>query len=182
MRLNDKLITSFEYEEKEYNIDLTFDNVLDVFDVLADKELRDIEKIDICLELLLDESVEEDNIVLWNYIYDEFIMIKVNKPIEYDLKGNPMPTMEEDEEGSFIDLEKDAEYIYTSFMQAYNIDLYQEQGRMHWHKFKALLNGLPSDTIMQRIIQIRVWKPSKHESSEYKEQMKKLQNSYRLED
>lgn len=182
MRLNDNLIASFEYRGKEYSIDLSFDNVLDVFDALADKELRDIEKIDICLELLLDESVEEDIVELWNYIYDEFIMIKVNKPIEYDLKGNPMPTMEEDEEGSFIDLEQDAEYIYTSFIQAYNINLYKEHGKLHWHEFKALLNGLPSNTIMQRIIQIRMWKPSKHEPAEYKESMKKLQKIYTLEE
>lgn len=180
MKLNDPLITSIEFENKKYNIDLSFDNVLDVFEVLSDDYLRDYEKIEIALKLLLDEEIRD--IELWEYIYKEFILIETKQAIEYDLKGNPMPTMEEDEEGSFIDLEQDAEYIYTSFMQAYNIDLYQEQGRMHWHKFKALLNGLPSDTIMQRIIQIRVWKPSKHESSEYKEQMKKLQNSYRLED
>lgn len=181
MKLNDPLITSIEFENKKYNIDLSFDNVLDVFEVLSDDTFRKLEKAKIALELLLDESVEENVIELWSYIYDNLIKTEDKQSIQYDLKGNPMPTMEEDEEGSFIDLEKDAEYIYTSFMQAYNIDLYQEQGRMHWHKFKALLNGLPSDTIMQRIIQIRLWKPSKHESNEYKEQMKKLQSSYRLE-
>jgi len=181
MRLNDLLITSFIYDGKEYNIDLAFDNVLDVFDVLGDATLRDYEKISICLELLLDESIENNVIELWNYIYKEFIEIKHKQPIEYDLKGNPMPIQEDDEEDSFIDLEQDAEYIYASFMQAYNINLYKEHGSLHWYEFKSLLNGLPSNTIIQKIIQIRMWKPSKHESTEYKENMKKLQKIYALD-
>lgn len=182
MRLNDPLITSFIYEDEEYNIDLSFDNVLDVFEVLADEILRDLEKAEIALELLLDETVKENSLELWNYVYEEFIVMKTKQPIEYDLKGNPMPIHEDDEDVRLLDLDQDAEYIYASFMQAYDMNLYRQQGKLHWHEFKALLNGLPSDTIMQRIIQIRMWKPSKHESSEYKESMRKLQKVYALDE
>ena len=181
MRLNDPLVTSFVYEGKEYNIDLAFDNVLDVFDVLSDNTLRDYEKAEICLELLLGEQEYEQSVGLWNHIYENYIEIKREQHIEYDLKGNPMPVKEEDGK-HVIDLERDAEYIYASFQQAYGINLFEQQGRLHWHEFKALLNGLPSDTIMQRIIQIRMWKPSKHESNEYKENMRKLQKIYALDD
>lgn len=181
MRLNDLLITSFEYEDKEYNINLAFDLVLDIFDILKDDELRDHEKAEICLELLLDEPPKENLIELWNYIHENFIKIETRQAIQYDLKGNPMPQMEEEDSDPVLDIEQDAEYIYSSFMQAYNINLFKEQGKMHWHEFKALLNGLPSNTIMQRIIQIRVWKPSKHESQEYKESMRRLQKIYALD-
>lgn len=181
MRLNDLLITSFEYENKEYNINLAFDLVLDIFDVLKDDELRDHEKAEICLELLLAEPPEENLIELWNYIHENFIEIKAKQAIQYDLKGNPMPLMEEEDSDPVIDIAQDAEYIYASFMQAYKINLFAEQGEMHWHEFKALLSGLPSNTIMQRIIQIRVWKPSKHESQEYKDSMRKLQKIYALD-
>lgn len=34
MRLNDSLITSFVYNEKEYTIKMAFDVVLDAFDVI----------------------------------------------------------------------------------------------------------------------------------------------------
>lgn len=183
MRLNDPLITSFLYEDKEYAIDLAFDNVLDVFDVLDDKSLRDKEKAEICLALLLGDQLydKSETIDLWNYIYESFIHIESKQPIEYDRKGNPMPVMDEDKK-NFIDLDKDAEYIYASFQQAYNMNLYQQQGRLHWHEFQALLNGLPSDTIMQRIIQIRMWEPSKGESNEYRQAMRKLQKIYALDD
>lgn len=179
MLLNNPMVNHFEYKGKEYNIDLSFDNVLDVFDVLEDNMLRENEKAEISLQLLLDE--ENKDVDLWNYIYDNYIKFEDKRPIEYDIKGNPMPSMEDSEEKKVIDLKEDSEYIFASFMQAYKIDLYESQGVLHWHKFKALLNGLPTDTIMQRIIQIRSWKPSKGESKEYKESMREMQRVYKLD-
>lgn len=182
MRLNDPLVTSFVFEDREYEIDLSFDTVLDVFDYLDDKSLRDYEKAEISLSLLLGEQTYDESkaIELWNYIYENFIEIKHEQPVEYDLLGNPLPKKKE-ESKRVIDFEKDAEYIFASFQQAYGMNLYEQQGKLHWHEFQALLNGLPPDTIMQRIIQIRLWKPSKHDPSEYKESMKKLQKVYALE-
>ena len=62
------------------------------------------------------------------------------------------------------------------------MNLFKEQGKLHWHEFQALLNGLPTQTIMQRIIQVRMWEPSKGESSEYKQAMRELQKVYSLEE
>lgn len=180
MRLNNRLTTSFAFDGIEYDIDLAFDNVLDVFDVLQDKELREYEKAQINLALLLDEQEYNNPIELWNYIYENFIHKEVKPPIEYDLQGNPMPQHEEDEQEAYYDLVQDAEYIFSSFQQAYGMNLFKEQGKLHWFEFRALLNGLPSDTILQRIVQIRAWEPSKHDSAEYKESMKKLQKAYAL--
>ena len=179
MRLNDPLVTSFVFDDIEYQIDLSFDNVLDVFDVHDDTGLMEYEKAEICIALLLGEDVEPAS-ELWNYVYSEFIQVDNKQSIEYDRKGNPMPVQKENKKS--IDFSEDAEYIYASFRQAYNINLHREQGKMHWHEFEALLNGLPSDTIMQRIIQIRLWEPSKDETGEYKQAMRDLQNVYSLEE
>ncbi|RST57682.1 hypothetical protein D5F11_021725 [Siminovitchia terrae] len=180
MRLNDPLVTSFVYEDEEYAIDLAFDNVLDVFDVLDDKALRDHEKVKIALELLLGDQPYEATVDLWNHIYESFIHIESKQLIEYDRKGNPMP-VREDEDKKFIDLSKDTEYIFASFQQAYNMNLFEQQGKLHWREFKSLLNGLPADTIMRRIISIRMWEPSKGESTEYRQAMRKLQKIYALD-
>lgn len=181
MRLNDPLVTSFIYKDKEYDIDLSFDNVLDVFDIIGDTTISNHIKAEICLFMLLDQEISGvEAIELWNYVYTEFIEYKQEQIIDYDLNGNPMPVQENDEEERYLDLEQDAEYIYASFLHAYNIDLFKEQGKMHWIKFKSLLNGLPNDTIMQRIIQIRAWEPSDDKTSNYKENMKKLQKIYAL--
>lgn len=180
MRLNSPLVTYFIYKDKDYDIDLTFDNVLTVFDYLNSNEYMDHEKARICLALLIGKKIDDtESIDLWNYIYENFIKIERKQPIEYDLNGNPMP-IQNDDDDHFIDLEQDAEFIYASFKQAYNMNLYHEQGNLHWHEFQSLLNGLPSNTIMQRIIQIRTWKPSKGDSTEYKQSMQKLQKVYAL--
>lgn len=185
MRLNDRLVTSFIFNDKEYDVDLSFDNVLDVLDVQRNKSLRDGEKLEIALALLLDEQEynEFEMVDLWNHIYKSFIDIAQEKEVvKYDLEGNPMPRKSKGKDVKSFDFEVDAERIYASFMQAYNINLFEQQGKMHWHEFTALLNGLPSNTVLQRVIQIRLWEPSENESKEYKKEMQELQELYALEE
>lgn len=182
MRLNDPLVTSFVYEDKKYDINLAFDVVLDVFDYLDDKTLREYEKARISLVLLLgDQDYDQSKTIdLWNYIYESFIHIEEKVAVEYDLKGNPMPSSDENDNKKIFDLEHDAEHVYSSFMQAYRIDLFEQQGKMHWFKFKSLLNGLPDDTPLKNIMSIRNWKPSKGDSDEHKKSMEKLQRLHAL--
>lgn len=54
-----------------------------------------------------------------------------------------------------VDFERDGDYIYASFMQAYRIDLIDEQGKLPWKKFLYLFNGLPADTKIKQIMRIR---------------------------
>lgn len=188
MRLNSPLVTSFSFNNVEYELDMAFDNILDVFDQLGNEKLRNHEKILRCLRLILDDQELpqswQSRIELWNYIYDNFIVFKEEEPVLYDRKGNPVPRPKKEEgvNKRHIDLEQDAEFIYASFLQAYNINLFEKQQEMHWHEFKALLNGLPSNTIMQKIIQIRLWEPSKHDTAKHKEEMRELQQKYALKD
>ena len=183
MRLNDPLVTSFLYKNKEYDIDLSFDTVLDAYDIL-DSDLRGDEKANLCLRLVLDDQEYDPNdaIDMWNYIYLSFIHVESKEVVKKDLLGNPIPVPKEEKENKrLIDFTKDANYIYSSFMQAYNINLIDEQGKLHWKEFLALLDGLPSNTKMREVMRIRDWKPSKHDSKEYKEQMRELQEFYALE-
>lgn len=188
MKLNDRLLNAYVYNGIEYRIDMTFDNVLDIFDVLADDDLSDFDKANLGLLYLFDgehldpESATiapEDAVETWNDIFENYISVADKEVVDYDLQGNPMPKKATKK---LIDIEKDAEFIYSSFRQAYRIDLFDEQGKMHWHKFQALLNGLPENTIFKRIIQIRAWEPSKNESKEYKKSMSELQEIYSLEE
>lgn len=58
-----------------------------------------------------------------------------------------------------IDYIEDGEYIVASFQQAYGIDLTSCE-YMHWHRFKALVIGLPSNTKMAEIIDKRMYRKS----------------------
>ena len=183
MKLNDLLPTTFNYRDTEVDIDLSFDNVLDVFDVLDMKDdlmLSDI--LELSLVLLFGENVieEEDYTEVWNTVFDLYFDSKEKEFVQYDLAGNAMPTDTEEEQNT-INLEQDAEYIFASFYQAYKINLLREQAKLHWVEFRALLKGLPDDTVMKQIVKIRSWKPSEHDTLETKEEMKKLQEYYRLD-
>lgn len=59
-----------------------------------------------------------------------------------------------------VDMVWDGDYIVASFMQAYGIDLTTIE-YMHWHVFKALLYGLPENTVMAQIMGYRTYTPSK---------------------
>src|SRR5699024_3370673 len=105
MRLNDALVTFLVYNDVEYEIDLSFDNVLDVYDVL-DMDLHDFEKARMCLTLLIGKHDYQnlEAIELWNYIYSNFIHVESKEVVKKDLLGNVLsePTKEEGVEISII--------------------------------------------------------------------------------
>lgn len=123
-----------EYNGTTYELDLAFNNVLSVFDILGDDILTTVEKLDTALYMLTNKEVDEmglnpiEKSELLNNIFEQHIGdAHKEKYVEYDLKGKPMPVREDNEMDeipySFV---HDAEYIYASFVQAYNIDLFEE--------------------------------------------------------
>src|SRR5699024_4123925 len=99
-----------------------------------------------------------------------------NQPV--DIEGNPMPGMDEAKEKTY-DLKQDAEYIYASFMSDYGIDLFEQQGKLHWDKFRALLSGLTDGSKFLRVIEIRTAElPKGKGTSNQREQMRKLKRIY----
>ncbi|HHP6114876.1 TPA: bacteriophage Gp15 family protein [Streptococcus pyogenes] len=185
MKLNDPLVESFEFRGEIYPIDLSFNKVLDVFDVIDDDFLNEAEKCFLCLDILLDRTDLPFTyaVDLWVYIKTNFIDVERPEKPQLDIKGNPMPVVKEKEDNKkVIDLSLDAEFIYASFRQAYQINLLKEQNRLSWIEFKALLNALPDDTVMQRIIAIRQWEDDGEGSKKYRDNMRKLKAKYSLDD
>ncbi|SQF67896.1 bacteriophage Gp15 family protein [Streptococcus dysgalactiae] len=185
MKLNDPLVESFEFRGETYPINLSFNRVLDVFDVIDDDFLNEAEKCFLCLDILLDRTDLPFTyaVDLWVYIKTNFIDAERSEKPQLDIKGNPMPVVKEKEDNKkVIDFRLDAEFIYASFMQAYQINLLKEQNKLSWIEFKALLNALPDDTIMQRIIAIRQWKDDGKGDKDYRDNMRKLKAKYSLDD
>ncbi|HEP1531951.1 TPA: bacteriophage Gp15 family protein [Streptococcus pyogenes] len=185
MKLNDRLIDSFEFRGKTYPINLSFNRVLDVFDVIKDTFLNEFEKCLICIDILLDRDdlPLELSLELWIYIKEHFIDKERKQKPQLDIKGNPMPTLEKPEEHKkIIDFTADASYIYASFRQAYQINLFKEHDRLHWMEFTTLLDALPDNSIMQRIIAIRQWEDDGKGDKEHRNNMRKLKAKYSLDD
>ncbi|MFK8242811.1 MULTISPECIES: Gp15 family bacteriophage protein [unclassified Facklamia] len=178
-----------------YALDLSFNRVFKLIEMLSDKEVFPIIKGYVGLMILTDVNFEEvlapqEALEVLQLVIEEHIQPKTDKvkPIEYDLMGNPLPQLKQEEEDDIGDerplfsFKHDSDYIYASFMQAYGIDLIDKQDNLHWRKFNALLNGLPDNTKFMNVLRIRSWKPSKHDDAKYKEEMRKLQNQYGLPD
>lgn len=81
-----------------------------------------------------------------------------------------------------VDFSFDAEEIYSSFRQAYGVDLIQECGRLHWCAFLAMFHGLPEDAPVKQIMRIRsedIPAPNKH-NAEYIRRLTELKTLYAL--
>ncbi len=165
--LYESLPTTIEYEGKEYKIKPSFDRVLEALDVSQDQTFFDEEKADYLLSLFVcGKTNVQDKWKLIETVYQAIITV---------------PKHASDEK--LFDFTQDAQYIYAGFMQAYGIDLFDQQDKLHWWKFNALFQGLPRDTQIMQIIDIRQRKlpnPTKHNREEIR-QLARLKEIYRLE-
>lgn len=199
-KLTDKLVI----DDKEYALDLSFDTVLKMFEMMRDDDIPEYIKPHFAIRMLISKSLagstREEKAKSFNNDFENYSIEEMSKVfksvfeehislsdvednhVEYDLAGNPMRTTASDDtkQRAPYDIRYDGDYIYSSFLQAYGIDLFDVQGELHWRKFNALLSGLPEGTKLMEVIKIRKWKPQKGDSSEYKEEMRRLQKDYAL--
>lgn len=178
--LSHSLDDSFEYEGVSGKVDMSFDNVILMFETQTREDMDAYLKLIVSLQLLVgddyDERGQDFQVGLYQYLMDEYI--NDNKPIiDPDALRNGGGGKEDEEQYS---LTEDAEYIFASFLQAYGMDLHDQFKKLHWYKFRALLAGLPDDTKFRQVLQIRQWKPYKGVTKEEKQQMQDLQVVYRL--
>lgn len=166
----------FHYDGRSYHVDLAFDNVLKVFELLEDDTFLDYEKVLIALKLLLDKEfgVEDLNEAypLFKHVFKEYLEIDLD-----DTTENP-------DKKKVYDFQKDAELIYASFFSAYNIDLMDAKGELPWNKFIKLLRQLDDKSPFKKAVGYRVMKipkENKHNKEQVKE-LKRLKKAYSLED
>lgn len=101
----------------------------------------------------------------------------VDAAVEFLASENATPRSAGPRQAKAVDLLLDGDYVVASFQQAYGIDL--TAGDMHWHRFKALLNGLPEGTVLSRIASYRTWTPKK---AEHDSEMRRLREAWALPD
>lgn len=173
--------------DKSYEANASFDNILKIIDMINKKNISNVNKFKIGIKMFFGKDTDLSTLSINEQakIFNDVFTLYANqgkKPeIETDLNGDPLPKTFKKDKENFYSLKHDAKYIYASFMQAYGIDLLDQQGKMHWFKFQALLDGLPEDTKFRQVVSIRTWKkPSKSDTEA--SQMKKLKEFYRLPD
>ena len=97
--------------------------------------------------------------------------------------GAPAPG-QEDAAGTSVPLcfspEEDAALLTASFQQAYGMDLTAE--RVHWWRFRALLEGLPEETVLCRVMSLRAADERDLQALDpgLRQQLRRLKRRYRL--
>lgn len=173
--------------DTEYPLNMSFDNILRLFDLIKDQNITDKEKIKIGLLMLIEDTLEDHKLEDRANIFRELFKSvtgtrEEDKQVLVDIEGNPMPDISETDEKT-LDLVQDAEFIYASFMYCYQIDLFEQHGKLHWDKFKALLNGLSEDSIFGRIVGIRSAEiPTGKGTEKEQERLRKLKRRYAIKE
>lgn len=133
----------------EYKLDLSFDNVLRWYDLMKDHSVDDLEKVAIAFEMFVPDCETDMETMLYvtKRIVETYITSKQSSPND--------GSEDTSDQKQYYSFDKDAEYIFASFLQEYGIDLLGQQGLMRWEKFVAMLNGLRDNTKFRQIIGIR---------------------------
>lgn len=136
--------SKIKYKNKIYNINIAFNRFLKAIDLMGNEELSDEEKVNYVFECFMDEksnfNINEKS---------EFINTIFEKINEFSAQK---PSVESEKT---MDIKQDFEYIYSSFMADYNIDLIDQFDKLSWLKFMSLLGGLSKNTKMAEVIRIR---------------------------
>lgn len=148
----------YEYKGQMYSIDLSFDNILRFHRLLEDKDFSNEEVVEIAFRMFFG-----------NYPQDADFALAAFKDISDYISREPYGNDGDEAPGNpvkYYSFTQDAGAIYASFYEQYGIDLVDQEGKLHWDKFKALFAGLGPKTYFQRIVQIRMKDTSKLEGQE----------------
>ena len=161
--------TELEYDNKIIKLKLWFNNVLLAYELFADQDFNELEKTEILFDMLCESK----------HKFELEDKVKILEIIIKDIINNGKKNTNDKPSFNF---KYDAEAIFSSFMQQYNINLFEQHNKLWWHEFIALFIGLDDNTLIKKIINIRVKplpKPTKHNKEEILN-LQKLKAHYSL--
>lgn len=166
----------------EIKINTSYKAIIEFEGIVEDNRTDKKEKVMRILTLFFDEDV------LFFYPAEKLIETVLDfylcrseeeKQIEQEKasEGIEKKKSKEDRE-KLYSFNQDHEYIYSSFVEQYNIDLTKED--MHWYKFKALFHGLSENTKMGEIMKYRAIDLSKIKDKETRKFYAKQKSIYKI--
>lgn len=184
-KLTERDYDFYTWNGVRFELNLSFDNVLLLFELFDDKSIPNSAKFEIALNMLVVDKM------LFNQLNNEqindlYISILKDK-LGIDLKelAKQHETNQKEEKSPMIpiyDFVVDAERIFSSFLFDYNINLKEQHGKMKWDEFIALFRNLSDKSPMGIAIHYRtceIPKKDKHNADERKH-IKKMKEKYEL--
>lgn len=136
-----------------YKVNLSFNRVLKVFEIIADESLGEEEKTIESFELLVVDDKLKDIPLDEKAVLIQELMSEITKK-PYGNIEIPKGGVDEQNQVSNspnFDFKQDAGAILASFFQQYGLDLTKEYDRMSWEVFISLFDNLNGDTPIQQI-------------------------------
>lgn len=168
--LVDLVPTTVSIDNKEYEINSDF-------------------RTSILFELLMQDGTieEDDKILMALQLYYPDIPENIKKAIEQMLWfyrcGKDVSSSKGNGKSKGVtqiySFEYDDNYIYSAFLDQYNIDL-QDIEYLHWWKFKAMFKALKDDNMIVKIMGYRSMDLSKVKDKEQKAYYKRMQKLYEI--
>ncbi len=172
--LLDDLPQTLKIDNKEYPISTNFRTIILFEILLTDKSLSDREKLEEMICLFFPEDMPER---ITKETIDAIIdFYKCGKKDTDKQKAVKSTIKNKTKVYSF---EWDDAYIYSAFLTAYKMDL-NDIDYLHWWKFKALFNSLPSDCEFVKIMGYRGTDTSKISDKKERDRIAKLKSLYAL--
>lgn len=179
--LTDQLENEIEIDGETCRLNLFFDTVLLFFDLMNDDHFLDADKIEIAFRMFVDTDDSFDFETKYNVV-ETIVKRFILDELEEEPADTEAPEESDGDTRKNYDFKKDADFIYASFMQEYGVDLIEQQGKLRWEKFKALLVGLRDKTKFKEIIGIRSMDlPKGKGMEEERRRIRKLKRIYALE-
>lgn len=141
-----------EYEihtpKGKIKVNPAFDTVLEIQKLYQEDDITDFEKVNQALCML----VENEKVLNLLTILEKRKLLEIITQKHISIKKRHQP---KSSGAPVLDFEEDGDYIFASFMQDYQIDLIEEQGKLPWKKFMYLFNGLSEHTKIRQVMRIR---------------------------
>lgn len=158
----------------KFKVNPAFDVVLKIQKLYREKTLDNDVKIDQALKMLVKSRFKlalltfDEKSELLELIYKECINTKTRPRIV--------------QKAPVFDFEYDFEYIYSSFMLDYKIDLIDMQSKLSWKKFIALFEGLSESTKIREVMRIRSMETPQYNGHNQKQiqEIQELKSYYAL--
>ena len=168
--LVDLVPTTVNIDNKEYEVNSDF-------------------RTSILFELLMQDGTieEDDKILMALQLYYPDIPENIKKAIEQMLWfyrcGKDVSSSKGNGKSKGVtqiySFEYDDDYIYSAFLDQYNIDL-QDIEYLHWWKFKAMFKALKDDNMIVKIMGYRSMDLSKVKDKEQKAYYRRMQKLYEI--
>lgn len=153
-------------EKRTYGIDPRTCKVLQCF-ILAEKEEIPFEhRVKAIVEALIGDYGD----------YDSEELLAVYGKLSEFMNGYPTTARRRKNTAQLLSYEQDHALIVSAFRQAYGIGL-SELKNLHWWEFMALLSGVPEDTKLSGVINIRGMEMSAKDTPEQRQAKIKAKQS-----